>query len=116
DARLTGHTGSVNSEGRAKAARPSSRLYAQSLRSGVSPVAVCIHNRKALRTQQAGKPGCHRALGGLVPTASGANSVASALGFRSGATPFGHDHTNHDLPATLVKTGHFYLAEKRTFL
>jgi hypothetical protein len=33
-------------------------------------------------------------LGGLAPTASGANSVASALGIRSGATPFGHVHTN----------------------
>lgn len=37
-----------------------------------------------------GKPGCHRALGGHAPTASGANSVAWALGIRSGATPFGH--------------------------
>src|ERR1017187_9238718 len=110
--------GSVNSEGRAKAARPSSRSYAQSLSSGVSPVAACIHNRKALRAQQTGKPGCHRALGGLVPTASGANSVASALGIRSGATPFGHDHTNTTLQQPLSKPdisiwqrrGHFYLA------
>jgi hypothetical protein len=99
-------------------ARPSSPLHAQSLRSGVPPVAVCIHNRKALRTQQAGKPGCHRALGGLVPTASGANSVASALGFRSGATPFGHDHTNTTFRQPSSKPdisiwqtrGHFYLA------
>src|ERR1019366_7470032 len=39
--RLTADGGSVNSEGRAKAARPPSRLYAQSLRSGVSPLGVC---------------------------------------------------------------------------
>jgi hypothetical protein len=115
---LTAKVGNVNSERRAKAARRSSRFNAQSLRSGVSPVAVCIHNRKALRAQQAGKPGCHRALGGLVPTASGANSVASALGFRSGATPFGHDHTNTTFRQPSSKPdisiwqrrGHFYLA------
>jgi hypothetical protein len=53
-----------------------------------------------------------------VPTASGANSVASALGFRSGATPFGHDHTNTTSPqpsskediSIWQKSGHFYLA------
>ena len=53
-----------------------------------------------------------------MPTASGANSVASALGFRSGATPFGHDHTNTtprqssskaDI-SIWQKSGHFYLA------
>jgi hypothetical protein len=43
--------------------------------------------RKALRAQRAGKPGCHRALGGLAPTASGANSVASALGAFTGRDP-----------------------------
>ena len=53
-----------------------------------------------------------------MPTASGANSVASALGFRSGATPFGHDHTNTTFPQPSSKEdisirqrrGHFYLA------
>jgi hypothetical protein len=53
-----------------------------------------------------------------VPTASGANSVASALGFRSGATPFGHDHTNTTFQHPSSKQdisiwqrrGHFYLA------
>src|SRR5665213_3354872 len=116
--RLTAEVGRVKSEGRAKAARPSSRFYAQSLRSEVSPVAVCIHNRKALRAQQAGKPGCHRALEGLVPIASGANSVASALGFRSCATPFGHNHSNttfqqpSSTPDISIwqRRGHFYLA------
>ncbi len=77
-----------------------------------------VHYRKALRAQRAGKPGCHRALGGLAPTASGANSVASALGVRSGATPFGHRHPtiNSQHPfskediSTWQKSGHFYLA------
>jgi hypothetical protein len=39
-----------------------------------------VPDRKAFRAQRAGKPGCHRALGELAPIASGANSVASALG------------------------------------
>ena len=46
-----------------------------------------VPNRKALRAQRAGKPGCHRALGGLAPTASGANSVASALSNSTGRDP-----------------------------
>src|SRR6185312_4561227 len=74
--------------------------------------------RKALRAQRAGKPGCHGALGGLAPTAFGANSVASALGFRSGATPFGHVHLNPFPQRSSLKqdisiwqrSGHFYLA------
>ena len=53
-----------------------------------------------------------------MPTASGANSVASALGFRSGATPFGHDHPNTTFQQPSSKPdisiwqrrGHFYLA------
>jgi hypothetical protein len=53
-----------------------------------------------------------------VPTASGANSVASALGFRSGATPFGHVHANTTFQQPSSKPdisiwqrrGHFYLA------
>ena len=53
-----------------------------------------------------------------MPTASGANSVASALGFRSGATPFGHDHINTTFRQPSSKpdismwqrSGHFYLA------
>ena len=57
-------------------------------------------------------------LGGLAPTASGANSVASALGIRSGATPFGHVHPNiasrlrSGKPDISIwqKRGHFYLA------
>lgn len=57
-------------------------------------------------------------LGGLAPTASGANSVVSALGLRSGATPFGHVHTNiaswlrsaePDI-SIWQKRGNFYLA------
>jgi hypothetical protein len=52
---------------------------AQSLRSRVSPAAEEVHNRKALRPVSR--------FGGLAPTASGANSVASALGTPPGATP-----------------------------
>src|SRR5690242_15103499 len=74
--------------------------------------------RKALRAQRAGQPGCHRALGGLAPTASGASSVASALGIRSGATPSGHHQLNPTPPqpaskpdiSTWQRSGHFYLA------
>ncbi|HEY3826662.1 MAG TPA: hypothetical protein VGL82_19010, partial [Bryobacteraceae bacterium] len=44
--------------------------------------------------------------------------VASALGFRSGATPFGHDHTNTTFQQASSKPdisiwqrrGHFYMA------
>src|SRR4051795_10660243 len=56
-------------------------LNAQSLRSGVSPDAEHVLYRKALQANRTGKPGQIRvATGGLAPTASGANSVASALG------------------------------------
>ncbi len=108
----------VNQESRTR--RPGGlRVYpAQSLRSGISPAAFIRPYRKALRAQRAGQPGCHRALGGLAPTASGANSVASALGIRSGATPSGYRQPNITSQQTSSKediskwqrSGHFYLA------
>ena len=61
-------------------ARRSSRGIAQSLRSGVSPKAERVLYKKALRAVS-------NHSGGLAPTASGANSVASALGTSPGATP-----------------------------
>jgi hypothetical protein len=109
----------VNQEGRAKPARPtvaftqpeaSAREFHQKQFASL--------NRKTLREQRAGQPGCHRALGGLAPTAFAANSVASASGFRSGATPFGHLHLKPVSPKPTSKEdisiwqrrGHFYLA------
>ena len=58
-------------------------------------MASLVPYRKALRAQRAGKPGCHRALGGLAPTASGANSVASALGSRTRRDPGSAVRTYH---------------------
>src|SRR6202051_2282095 len=68
------------------------------------------------RSQRAGKPGCHRALGGLAPTAFGANSVASALGSSARRDPGAADRTYHEWPEPPLKTGTFYFARNRNFL
>ena len=60
-------------------------------------------------------PGCSIA-GGLAPTASGANSVASALGNRTRRDPGAAVRTYHGVPKSTLKTGTFYLAGKRNFL
>jgi hypothetical protein len=84
--------------------------YAQDLRFRVSPAAEEVPNRKALRPVSRS--------GGLAPTASGANSVASALGTTPGATPVWlcqHNIRVQTEPAkpersTWLGTGTFYLA------
>jgi hypothetical protein len=54
--------------------------------------------------------------GGLAPTASGANSVASALGSRPRRDPGTAVRTYHGVPQRTLQTGTFYLAENRNFL
>jgi len=59
-----------------------------------------------------------RQLGGLQPISNGASPVASALGFRTGATPRGPIHSNRQPQCRLSKPdistlpgiGHFYFA------
>ena len=94
---------------RAPASRQSSRLNAQSLRSGVSPDAERVPNRKALRV-------ISNHSGGLAPTASGANSVASALGSLPRRDPEEDVRTYHEGLYRPLKTGTFYLAGSRNFL
>jgi hypothetical protein len=82
------------------------RFYAQSLSSGCSSTLIA-HAEKPPRLTR-----------GLVPISNGASSVASALGFRSGATPRGCTHSNRCLRFRLSKpdisillgTGHSYFA------
>ena len=65
------------------------------------------------------KQRCLRVLG--LPISNGASPVASALGFRLGATPRGRIHTTMPPPAdlskqdisTLLGIGHFYFALTR---
>ena len=87
---------------------------AQSLRSGVSPEAVGRPLQES-PPRATGKPGCHRALGGLAPTASGANSVASALGIR-GRDPGEAVRTYHQGSERTLKIGTFYFGGIRNFL
>jgi hypothetical protein len=54
--------------------------------------------------------------GGLAPTASGANSVASALGSPTRRDPGEAVRTYHQGRESTLKTGTFYLAESRNFL
>jgi len=108
-------------------ARRSSRSIAQSLRSGVSPEAERVPTGKPSR--RAGPVRARRyrvATGGLAPTASGANSVASALGASPGATPARLcEHTMRVAPlplkpelSTWLGVGTFYLAptEGRSYM
>jgi hypothetical protein len=75
------------------------------------PKAEGVHNRKALRA-------ISNHSGGLAPTASGANSVASALGTSPGATPAKlcqHNMRVLNRPSepelsTWLRVGTFYLA------
>jgi hypothetical protein len=83
--------------------------YAQSLSSEVSPEAEGVPNRKALRT-------VYDHSGGLAPTASGANSVASALSNPAKRDPGRAVRTYHGVRKPNLKTGTFYLAEDRNFL
>src|ERR1039457_7302479 len=122
----------VNKESRAKAARHRRVLKMQSLRSGISPIAMgsslsflkCkasasdrrpprlakgILYRKALRTDLTDR-------GGLVPIAFGADSVASALHLRQGRDPQRTRPDYHALTEGSIKTGTFYFAGKRNFL
>src|ERR1039458_5053034 len=122
----------VNKESRAKAARHRRVLKIQSLRSGISPIAMgsslsflkCkasasdrrpprlakgILYRKALRTDLTDR-------GGLVPIAFGADSVASALHLRQGRDPQRTRPDYHALTEGSIKTGTFYFAGKRNFL
>jgi hypothetical protein len=84
-------------------------FYAQSLRSGISPEAERVPDRKALRA-------ISNHSGGLAPTASGANSVASALGSLARRDPGRAVRTYHEGRFPTLKTGTFYLAESRNFL
>ncbi len=54
--------------------------------------------------------------GGLAPTASGADSVASALGHRTRRDPNAAVRTYHGDPQPISKTGTFYFAGSRNFL
>jgi hypothetical protein len=93
----------------------------QSLRSRVSPAAEGVLYRKALQTTGR-TTRIVIVTGGLAPTASGANSVASALHLRQGPTPNGRDQiTTHSVTPgpkpellTLHKTGtsHFALTSR----
>ena len=94
---------------RAPASRRSSRLNAQSLRSGVSPDAERVPDRKALRV-------ISNHSGGLAPTASGANSLASALGSLPRRDPGEAVRTYHEGCESTLKIGTFYLAGNRNFL
>jgi hypothetical protein len=99
-------------------ARRSSRWIAQSLRSEVSPEAERVPTGKPSRRAGPVSPGYRVATGGLAPTASGANSVASALGASPGATPARLcEHTMRVAPqpskpelSTWLGVGTFYLA------
>jgi quercetin dioxygenase-like cupin family protein len=51
-----------------------------------------------------------------MPTAFGANSVASALGSSAKRDPGAADRTYHGRPSRPLKTGTFYFARKRNFL
>ena len=61
-------------------------------------------------------PGFIESLGGLAPTASGANSVASALGNLAGRDPGEAVRTYHEGPEATLQIGTFYLAGNRNFL
>ena len=54
--------------------------------------------------------------GGLAPTASGANSVASALGRLARRDPGKAVRTYHEGFQLILETGTFYLAGNRNFL
>jgi len=103
-------------------ARRSSRWIAQSLRSEVSPEAERVPTGKPSRRAGPVSPGYRVATGGLAPTASGANSVASALGASPGATPARLcEHTMRVAPqpskpelSTWLGVGTFYLAPTQT--
>jgi hypothetical protein len=98
-------------------ARRSSRFMAQSLRSGVSPPAECVQIE---RPSEASRTGSARrypvAKGGPAPTASGANSVASALGSVTRRDPGEAVRSYHEGCTSTFKTGTFYLAGRRNFL
>ena len=83
--------------------------YAQGLGSGVSPAAEGVLYKKALRAVS-------NHSGGLAPTASGANPVASALGCLAGRDPAKAVRTYHAGRNPARKTGTFYLAGIRNFL
>lgn len=83
-----------------------SRFYAQSLRSGCFSTLIAYPEKPPSYTR------------GLLPISNGASPVASALGFRSGATPRGCTHSNRFLRtrpskpdnSILLGAGHFYFA------
>jgi len=87
-------------------ARRSSRCMAQSLRSGVSPKA--LSSRKALLGDRLRLPRVLIAVRGPAPTASGANSVASALGSLATRDPGKTVRTYHEGFQSTLKIGTFY--------
>src|SRR6266852_9159962 len=93
----------------APASRRSSRWNAQSLGSGVST--------RSRRSSLQEKPSARfNRSGGLAPTASGANSVASALGSLARRDPGKAVRTYHEGFLQALKIGTFYLAGDRNFL
>ena len=78
-------------------------------------------HKASLQESPPGEPGRSArgnrvATGGLAPTASGANSVASALGNLTRRDPGEAVRTYHEGCRPTLKTGTFYLAGNRNFL
>src|SRR5580765_5468220 len=95
-------------------ARRSSRCRAQSLRSGVSPKAHVVQEGPPRRPVEITR--VLIAVRGPAPTASGANSVASALGSLARRDPGETVRTYHEGFQSALKIGTFYLAGNRNFL
>src|ERR1700693_1780332 len=95
-------------------ARRSSRGIAQSLRSGVSPKAPVVPEGPPRRPVDTTR--VLIAVRGPAPTASGANSVASALGSLARRDPGKTVRTYHEGFQSTLKIGTFYLAGNRNFL
>src|ERR1700687_3310374 len=87
---------------------------AQSLRSGVSPKACVVQEGPPRRP--VGTTRVLIAVRGPAPTASGANSVASALGSLARRDPGKTVRTYHEDFQSALKIGTFYLAGNRNFL
>src|SRR6202521_5862196 len=99
---------------RAPASRRSSRCMAQSLRSGVSPKARVVQEGPPRRP--VGTTRVLIAVRGPAPTASGANSVASALGGLARRDPGKAVRTYHEGSQAALKIGTFYFGGNRNFL
>src|ERR1700681_3557026 len=91
---------------RAPASRRSSRCMAQSLRSGVSPKARVVQEGPPRRP--VGTTRVLIAVRGPAPTASGANSVASALGNPARRDPGEAVRTYHEGSHATLGIGTFY--------